>query len=1296
MKADKSFTPNVSNGDSKAYNGIYIPHHCVRDADSKKDASKTLTGWKPIELTAPQWVEKLTLGQTIQPSTFKPRANGTYTHSIDTWTETYFICADADNIRTVEYNHDGTDKNASGIEPFTEPRQLFAIAPFLQDKVYAITESVSSMSYDKPPPHRRYRLIFLFDKPITTPEHYHFILRVFSKDFPIIPPEERSPAQPVYGNARKETSRSHLFGNILRLSDFPITLESKKTKASKPTKYESKPFTGEADLKALNYVPNDCPYETWRAIGMAIKDAGFSVGVFETWSGGQRKNSSGEWVNEDIQAHWDRYKRTSGKLATWGTVMHIAMQHGYTPPQHLHRKPKLSRTDTILVETITLAESERLRKIASETFVNSPTDKNLLQINTSRDDTGTGKTTTALTTAAKAKRRTLGTAETTDLSAQQVTQARQSGFKNPKQLFGRGSDWKDDDDPDSASFETHLCPEYPITKMLEPYRIPVRWYCETKCKHKAECLECGYLSQFKELDEHDFISTPNPNLFFDPHQRGYLESLVSVDNEQESDISLAFDAMTGTTSSPKEKEALDYGIIDDYAIASLFTDINWKEREFKRVKKDWGTDTPTSIFASKILKAFKKKKPQKIMKALRKAYNETTDDHKEIAERLTQHARHGIVIKAFLPKHHTLSQKAVEYVDGGKQFIPNPDYEPTHEQVMRLAVDLPSTENKPLDTDRADSGKYKDKRLERIRKDYAYKRLSTDKIPCIRADTFDPHTAIGEKVIVPHAFSTALAAGIKVRDLTPRWQKNTTPIQLLKMLFDYVENDKNAPIFIRYTLSSETQKPSAVLSFSIPPQAPAGILNHLSMLSATVVPDDLRKILKGQPVEITEQGGTPIEWAEDIKAFQYSDARLTSGSIFEYQKDTDGKRLLQQKPTGLTSLAIERLAKINDWAKQTEGLTSFISYKDLKNDFSEHLDGFDVITHFDRVAGLNFDGLKLLVVFGYPKVSHEVVMSHARQQYASDSEPLPKGIPNLKDEHDNPISEYLQLTNETEYTEHGYTITERRYNNPRLENIRRQLATDKLKQAIGRARFVRWSGTTIVIFTNSPIPGITEKVKHFGNDAFKASDTPRQLSESQERITTAITQGDVKAIMETKDVEKSQAYEITKETRKQSKDERDAQVIALHQQGMNKSEIHRKTGVPRSTVLDIIKRLEQGDENSSRLLVYINRRSEKPSPPTNQDDTGVPSLLQKKEVAGVVQVEPLPTPTPGDLEPIPMSEYSSLDNKTALLELERCKNRNNYNGAALLQKLLRKRGITAESDAAPAFYTSNEQSHKKG
>ena len=88
-------------------------------------------------------------------------------------------------------------------------------------------------------------------------------------------------------------------------------------------------YEGEPDPKALDFIPNDCDYETWRNVGMAIKDAGFDVEVFEEWSEGKRMRSNGEWEDEDIQAHWDRYKADG---ITWGSVVRLAKQNGYIPP----------------------------------------------------------------------------------------------------------------------------------------------------------------------------------------------------------------------------------------------------------------------------------------------------------------------------------------------------------------------------------------------------------------------------------------------------------------------------------------------------------------------------------------------------------------------------------------------------------------------------------------------------------------------------------------------------------------------------------------------------------------------------------------------------------------------------------------------------------------------------------------------------------------------------------------------------------------------------------------------------
>ena len=230
------------------YPGLVIRSHCVRDASSKLAASKSLKDWQAVEQTAAAWVSELEQGHTIQPSLFAKTTDGKYTHGVEYWQDTHFVCADADYIRGVEFaekllkDSDGkqikdednkpvvvlddngapvmVDVNPDGVEAWQADKQLCVLYPSLADDCYAALQSVSSMTTDKPPPHRRYRLIFLFDEMIESIDHYSQILRTLANRYPMIPSADRSPAQPVFGNA-KETGQAVITGKVLSLSDYP-------------------------------------------------------------------------------------------------------------------------------------------------------------------------------------------------------------------------------------------------------------------------------------------------------------------------------------------------------------------------------------------------------------------------------------------------------------------------------------------------------------------------------------------------------------------------------------------------------------------------------------------------------------------------------------------------------------------------------------------------------------------------------------------------------------------------------------------------------------------------------------------------------------------------------------------------------------------------------------------------------------------------------------------------------------------------------------------------------------------
>ena len=1001
-------------------------------------------------------------------------------------------------------------------------------------------------------------------------------------------------------------------------------LKAEKEKQERFEAEAKKPYTGNIDIKALDYIdPNDLDYTQWLSVITACKKEGLTWQQVDAWSRRGSKYTEGE-----VETRWDGLHLD----VSWGAVVNLAKPNGYTPP-HKHRKQKLYQIETpSQVSTQTLEENSKGRDAATDRFLSSDPPKNLIRIQLVKDDTGSGKTYTSIEKAKQHGKPVLALTGHNKLAEQAIKMASEIGFKNPLHLKGREHNWDASGiaeipiaERTAALFDLNGC------IMCEPVRdfiaknLAAKTYCMLFCPFRTDAqgnIICSHLQQYIGLSERDFIVTSNLSLLFDPSMHPYLKSLVNAKTEP-TDEDLAIDAMLGTTS--EEKQLLALGVVDDYQLSMLYPEKAFSQDRFKSVQKAW-SGTPTAKFASLMLKAFEKKKPQKIVKALRNALESTTEHHAEISKNLAQHARRGIVEHTYPPKgsketQNLLSEKHVCYTDGGKQFIP---------------VNM-----------------------------NAYLELTEKDVPVIHPSTLASDVDIGKEVIIPHAPSVALQANIPLKDLTPVWQKGVTPIDLLRMFLSQIGNPKNAPIKREFTESQK--KDNAVLTFSIPPQAPVGILEHITMLSATVDPAQTRLAFAGQPVAFSDYTGPEIKYADGVETYQYQEARLTSGSVFEYPTDIEGKRQLQEGPTGLKATAKKRLAKLNDWAKQVDGLTAFISYKELTSvPFREHIDGFDIVTHFDKVTGLNFKGLKLLVIFGCPKVKHEVLIWHAHKQYAPDSEPLPKADPTLLDDNGKPIPEYIQLTEETESVENGISIIERRYKDPRLEKIRHQLSTKKLKQALGRARFIRWEDTTTLLITNTPVKGFTERATLFSDAALNLAETPGEIPAAMDRIKVAVETGDVQAIMETKAIGKSQAYEVTKEARQQEKSDRDAQIIALHQQGKNKSEIHRETDVPRKTVSDIISRYEQGGENSDHLLVYPYRPSENPPPPENTDTPCVDSeTLHTPEPSVNLQASVPP--------PIPFTEYSRLDLNTARKELERCQERNNYNGAAFLRSHIQKR-----------------------
>ena len=1052
------------------------------------------------------------------------------------WYGAYGILGDGD-----EWN-DGTDEKAKYPEPCYSLDELLERYPLLREYARFILPSPRSLYEGRP---FKCRIGFDFGEMITDKAVFDAIGTHLFGHFPFLPiGVTHNPIAVAFGAAHNADQmwvnpEGKIPGDVRALAKSQAVIErnarhvARKKAEERRETYAIRKRSGDvsetepistfikevdavAEMERLGWLTQNTGHEYHWHASESRRSCEIENGVLKVFSGTMADVSpvGAEPVNAHRFLLYNLYELDITKDSDKPDLREKLAAAGYGKIRTARRQRKTKWEKRENTAGTSLEQADTKRKGAVDAFL-TDTGPDELHILLLKEWTGTGKTHTLLTKAREHGKRTLAQLPHSDLAAQAVQTALKAGFTSPKHLLGREHNWDASEiekipieERTDALFEKNNCIRVEDIRRFREHNLPERSFCEMSCPFREACTKRGHLAQYVGIEERDFIASANPSLLFDIRSHGYLKSIVNTRREP-TDEELAIDAALGTHSEPIEP--FDFAILDDYTVSSLYSDVVLSESRWKAVKKAW-KGTPTADFAKGVRKAFGKQKPHKIVKALRSAIATSKPHFEEIATALTQHARHGVIewsakTKGSQDTRNLLSEKQVSYTDGGVQFIP---------------VSLK-----------------------------AYAELSQKGIPTVHPDRVKDKQ-VGESVLIPHAPTHALRAGVSLTDLTPVWHRGATPIEMITRFLETIGNDKNAPI-TRFRTDD-----TATLHFSVPPHAPLGILPKLALLSATTDTDAVKQAFDGQPVGFSEHIGTRLKWADGAEVYQYEEARLTSASVFEYERDAAGKRNLQKAPIGVTEKAQLRIGKLNDWAKQIDGMTAFISYKEFTTEpFLPFVDGFDIVTHFDKVAGLNVDGLKYLVVFGYPKVKHEVVMEHARKQYASDTDPLPKGS-------------YEELTAVAEITENGVTAVERRYVDPRLDTIRHQLATEKLEQAIGRARLPRWKDTTTLLFTNAPV-AVTPFAHPFTDCELNLVEHPREIPNATQRIATAVENGDVNAVMQAADVSRSTAQRKTKNTREQKKADRTGEVGRLHQEGKSQRDISAVTGIPRSTVARLIK-----------------------------------------------------------------------------------------------------------------------------
>ena len=436
------------------------------------------------------------------------------------------------------------------------------------------------------------------------------------------------------------------------------------------------------------------------------------------------------------------------------------------------------------------------------------------------------------------------------------------------------------------------------------------------------------------------------------------------------------------------------------------------------------------------------------------------------------------------------------------------------------------------------------------------------------------------------------------------------------------------------------------LTFYLPP-LPTYTKARVILMSATLKEAFFRQVFRNRQekrgdVEFLDLVNT--EWHKDARVFQLRTNRNPRRTLLEGAKDDEtGKWSYTNELTKTGQAFMDRIKTSID---QSEKKSGFIGHKQIVD---THTKDWGVPTaNFGGLVGLNKrfyrdkdDGI-LLHILGTPNIGQDAVHTAAKLLYGMTDAPL-------------------NFTRNDDGT----------YDDENVQAVADAIIQDEQIQAVGRAGLVK-NPSDVVIWSSYEIPSITHRDQtimfdetDWENAKGNLDDLAQIVKEREDHekaVAEAIAKGDTKAVAELKGVEKSQAYNITKESRKASKAERDAKVIELHEQGLSQRKIHALVGDELSISLGTIASIIKVHRNST-THVYNTHVDRKNCAPTE-------SQFSDRENA----VEPQNS----DPKPIPLSEYSSLDDETALLELERCKKRSNYNGEALLRNLLRKRGVSAK------------------
>ena len=1026
------------------------------------------------------------------------------------------------------------EKHPDAPAPVYSLNELFDRYPLIPQICSFILPSASSLYEGRP---FKARGVVLFPEPVTDMRVYRAFGDILCGAIDCIPKNvTKNPVAVGFGNThnaplafRSENADSLWITDALKKAEASVLSTAKKRQKERKKKaelaehYAAKGSQGTGEGENISTFIEKCdPVSEMLSDGLLTRGTGYEYqwheseharsceilgdGVLHIYSHSMSAASPASEL-EPVNAHRFYLYQLSGldmtKAGDKEKCREFLFERGYgsDPKQFAKHQQRPNASLTITGDAQeTLATLTDNDNSLSEAFANAltDTDTNTPHYHIVYFEMGSGKNHSLLTSLATLKKRGIGIFENHEQVDEQVLKARLMGLSSAK-LRGRGYKFADSGLRDidvharrlfDEVFQRHpevLCAFYDVIETREEKGLAPYPYC-LNCPF-YENQSCPYINQFVGVSENDFIATCMHDLFFDPNFRHILAGLwrTPEDSEEETVIGDALGL------EPKEASTFDIGILDEVIARNLYLDYTYSFQDMHELAEAWEGE-PLADFMKRLLDCLNDKKDAPL-------------------EKLQTHIE-------------TLSENVQMLI--ASQMTQIPEDVDVHEQTLR---DRGSTEN-VLSEAYIEEGSGIQRRIPVSKAAEAI--LREKEVPVRPYRKIAPKTKIG---VSPYRGN-----GVSPDEVAGRlWAGGWT---LLDQLQKAIRIDI-AWIGTKYNVNGE-QVCCDTFTITVPPQV-SDIAKLLILMGGTMDVENIITAFERQDVNFTASNGIPARYAKGVKTYQLTDRRLTYRSVFEVETDADGKTVFDadtQKPLviGLTAPAETELEKLCMLAEKhiAEGNLKpvFISYKDFtetpisETPIVQRMHRCLQVKHFDLTRGLNFDGVKVFIVYGLPKSARpDVVKQTAEILYHTELAQTPL---DMTYQRGNEVREGYKAENIGVYAD------------KRMEAVRQQLTRDKSKQALYRARPTRWQDTITLHFSAEPIPDWTERATGFVRTDLQTAERFEDIGGVIKARENAEQNGDVKALASATGQSERTTYRKTDTTRNQRKVDMQARAYQLY------------------------------------------------------------------------------------------------------------------------------------------------------